>query len=65
MAPSGTHVTFCDSQARNALPPGYDTNAETLVTDYLKALRQHTDKFLKQKLGEAVLSSTVTEYIIT
>ena len=51
--------------ARAALPPGYNTDAKKLVTDYLTALRQHTDRFLRLKLPEAALRSTGIEYIIT
>ena len=51
--------------ARTALPPGYNTDVKKLVTDYLTALRQHTDSFLKLKLPEAALRSTAIEYIIT
>lgn len=51
--------------ARAALPPGYSIDVKDLVTDYLTALRQHTDNFLRLKLPEAALRSTSIEYIIT
>ncbi|MCJ1473626.1 hypothetical protein MMC13_002277, partial [Lambiella insularis] len=51
--------------AHNALPPGYDVNTEKLVTDYLTALRKHAEAFLKHKLPEGALKSTLIEYIIT
>lgn len=51
--------------ARKALPPGYNADVKTLVTDYLTALRQHTELFLKHKLPQAALRSTAIEYIIT
>ena len=51
--------------ADKALPPGYDVGAEKLVTDYLTALRKHAETFLKHKLPESALKSTLIEYIIT
>ena len=51
--------------ARNAEPPGYTSDTKKLVTDYLTALRQHTDHFLRLKLPQAALRSTAIEYIIT
>ena len=51
--------------AHKALPPGYDMNAEKLITDYLTALRKHAEEFLKHKLPESALRSTMIEYIIT
>ena len=51
--------------ARTALPPGFNTDVKKLVTDYLTALRQHTENFLRLKLSKAALKSTSIEYIIT
>ena len=51
--------------ARNAEPPGYTSDTKKLVTDYLTALRQHADHFLRLKLPQAALRSTAIEYIIT
>jgi len=42
-----------------------DQNAEKLCTDYLTALRAHTEQVLKHKLPQSVLRSTPIEYIIT
>lgn len=51
--------------ARNAEPPGYTSDPKKLVTDYLTALCQHADHFLRLKLPKAALRSTAIEYIIT
>ena len=51
-----------DSSPRKALPPGY--NAEKLVTDYLTALREHTDRYLRWKVPNTALQMTKTEYVI-
>ena len=51
--------------AHKALPPGYDMNADKLITDYLTALRKHAEEYLKNKLPESALRSTMIEYIIT
>ena len=48
---------------RKALPPGY--NAEKLITDYLTALREHTNRCLRWKVPNTALQMTETEYIIT
>ncbi|KAI4158523.1 MAG: hypothetical protein LQ342_007364 [Letrouitia transgressa] len=50
---------------QNALPPGYNFSGEKLCTDYLKALREHTEEVLKHKLPQSILKSTPIEYIIT
>lgn len=50
---------------QHALPPSYSTSAEKLCTDYLTALRIHTEQVLKHKLPQSVLRSTPIEYIIT
>ncbi|KAK3175021.1 hypothetical protein OEA41_002267 [Lepraria neglecta] len=59
----GTSGLACQYPAHNALAPGYD--AEKLVTDYLTALRKHTERYLKYKVPETALWSTKIEYIIT
>ena len=51
--------------ASNAEPPGYASDPKKPVTDYLTALRQHTDHFLRLKLPQAALRSTAIEYMIT
>ena len=51
--------------ARLASPPDYNKDVKKLVTDYLKALRRHTNEYLKWKLPKAALQSTTLEYIIT
>lgn len=61
----GTSELARTYSASNALPPGYDSNTEKLVTDYLTALRKHAENFLKHKLPESALRSTLIEYIIT
>ena len=33
-----------------ASPPGYDTSAERIVTDYLTALRKHAEQILRYKV---------------
>ncbi|KAL8819859.1 MAG: hypothetical protein Q9191_007642 [Dirinaria sp. TL-2023a] len=50
---------------QHALPPTYTQNAEKLCTDYLTALRTHTEKVLNYKLPQSVLKTTPIEYIIT
>ena len=50
---------------QHALPPSYTASAEKLCTDYLTALRTHTELVLKHKLPQSVLRSTPIEYIIT
>lgn len=50
---------------QHALPPSYNNTPENLCTDYLKALRQHTEAVLKHKLPQSVLRTTPIEYIIT
>ena len=49
----------------HALPPGYNASAEKLCTDYLSALRAHTEKVLQHKLPASIMKSTPIEYIIT
>ena len=50
---------------QHALPPGYNGSAEKLCTDYLAALRTHTEKVLQHKLPASIIKSTPIEYIIT
>lgn len=50
---------------QHALPPGYNFSGEKLCTDYLSALRKHTEEVLKHKLPQSILKSTPVEYIIT
>ena len=50
---------------RNELPPAYDPDVRQLVVDYFTALREHTERYLKNKVSNAVLNSTPIEYIIT
>ncbi|KAL8851909.1 MAG: hypothetical protein Q9221_003236 [Calogaya cf. arnoldii] len=50
---------------QHALPPGYNVSGEKLCTDYLTALRKHTEEVLKHKLPQSILKSTPVEYIIT
>ncbi|KAL8797968.1 MAG: hypothetical protein Q9182_007072 [Xanthomendoza sp. 2 TL-2023] len=50
---------------QHALPPGYNISGEKLFTDYLTALRKHTEEVLKHKLPQSILKSTPIEYIIT
>ena len=42
-----------------------DVHIEKLIVDYLTALRVHTEKYLKHKVGETALRSTPIKYIIT
>ncbi|CAD6584316.1 MAG: hypothetical protein ASARMPREDX12_001622 [Alectoria sarmentosa] len=46
-------------------PPLYDYDAEQSVIDYLTALREHTERYLKDKLSSAALWSMAIDYIIT
>ena len=50
---------------QHALPPGYSASSEKLCTDYLGALRAHTEEVLKFKLPSSIIKSTPIEYIIT
>ena len=50
---------------QHALPPGYSASSEKLCTDYLAALRAHTEEVLKFKLPSSIIKSTPVEYIIT
>ena len=50
---------------QHALPPGYSASSEKLCTDYLGALRTHTEEVLKFKLPSSIIKSTPIEYIIT
>lgn len=50
---------------QHALPPGYSASSEKLCTDYLAALRKHTEEVLKFKLPSSIIRSTPIEYIIT
>ncbi|KAL8985898.1 MAG: hypothetical protein Q9177_004311 [Variospora cf. flavescens] len=48
-----------------AAPPEYNQSPETLVKDYLSALRQHLESVLAKTLPESVFMTTPREYIIT
>ena len=48
-----------------AAPPGYNLATETLVTDYLTALRKHAEQILHHKIPQNALQSTQIEYVIT
>lgn len=50
---------------QHALPPGYNASSEKLCTDYLSALRKHTELVLQHKLPSSIMKSTPIEYIIT
>lgn len=50
---------------QHALPPGYSASSEKLCTDYLAALRAHTEEVLKFKLPSSIIKSTPIEYIVT
>lgn len=50
---------------RNELPTEYNRDVRQLVVDYLTALREHTERYLKSKVSNTVLNSTPIEYIIT
>lgn len=50
---------------QHALPPGYSASSEKLCTDYLRALREHTEKVLGHKLPASILKTTPIEYIVT
>ena len=47
------------------LPPGYDMTGERLISDYLEALRKHTEQILRNKIPAPALASTPVEYIVT
>ena len=49
----------------HALPPDYNASPEKLCTDYLAALKTHTEKVLQHKLPASIIKSTPIEYIIT
>ena len=49
----------------NAAPHLYDHQPEKLATDYLTALRKHTEQILKFKLPRSVFDTTPIEYVIT
>ena len=48
-----------------ALPPGYNITAEKLITDYLAALRKHTEQVLRHKIPASAFASTPIEYVVT
>ncbi|MCJ1230796.1 hypothetical protein MMC12_007470 [Toensbergia leucococca] len=48
-----------------ASPPAYDLSSETLVTDYLTALRRHAEQILRYKLPQGAFQSTPLEFVIT
>ncbi|KAL8961017.1 MAG: hypothetical protein Q9193_002370 [Seirophora villosa] len=48
-----------------AAPPEHDVPLETLVKDYLSALRQHLESVLAKTLPKSVLMTTPMEYVIT
>ena len=48
-----------------ALPPGYNTTGEKLITDYLTALRKHADQILRNKIPVSAFASTPIEYVVT
>lgn len=50
---------------QHALPPGYSASSEKLCTDYIGAIRAHTEEVLKFKLPSSIIKSTPIEYIIT
>lgn len=50
---------------QHALPPGYSASSEKLCTDYLRALRIHTEEVLQHKLPASILKTTPIEYMIT
>ena len=54
-----------DCSDQHALPPGYNASSEKLCTDYLAALRKHTELVLQHKLPSSIMKSTPIEYIIT
>ena len=64
--PSQLRTTDLSSQNGDPLaaPLSYAHSAEKLVTDYLTALRQHTERVLQYKLPEGALASTPIEYIV-
>ena len=49
----------------NALPPTYSNSAGQLAIDYLRCLREHVIKILRNKLGDGVVDTTPFEFIIT
>lgn len=59
---SDLSIQYPDQQA---LPPAYTADAEKICTDYLTALRTHTEQVLKHKLPQSILKTTPIEYIIT
>ena len=54
-----------DHHDSTAASPGYNLTTENLVTDYLTALRKHTERILHYKIPQIALQSTRIEYIIT
>ncbi|KAI4116638.1 MAG: hypothetical protein LQ345_002983 [Seirophora villosa] len=48
-----------------AAPPEHDVPPQTLVKDYLSALRQHLESVLAKALPKSVLMTTAMEFIIT
>jgi len=51
--------------SRTALPPVTGSDCEQLVTDYLKALKKHAEKYITNKFGTEFLKNKRPEYIIT
>ena len=47
------------------LPPGYDHSSSRLISDYLEALRKHTEHVLRSKIPAPALATTPIEYIVT
>lgn len=48
-----------------AEPPDYSRNTQTLVTDYLTALRKQVMKTLAEKFGNAAMKTANIEWVIT
>lgn len=59
----GSHLSSTYSGCRR-IPNPYHTSPEDVVTDYLRALRKHTVKVLKSKVGSALEGMTL-EFVIT
>lgn len=51
--------------SRTALPTVYGAECEKIVTDYLRCLRKHVEKCIRERNGDTWLKNRRPEYIIT
>ncbi|CAG8971871.1 hypothetical protein HYALB_00001984 [Hymenoscyphus albidus] len=51
--------------SHTAFPPVYGKECEKMVTDYLRSLKKHAEKYIAEKLDEVFLKGKKPEYIVT